>query len=113
MICIDGSLNKQLDFISTYVTPEPYIYLGQVKILRWTGFFSGRVVADFLLELERYYGSSKFWKAIYFQGFSDSPVAWGLNEHHYYTNGDNGGVIILNDNNLYMCLQKCSNKRYK
>ncbi|KAK9882486.1 hypothetical protein WA026_021828 [Henosepilachna vigintioctopunctata] len=113
MLCIGGSLNERLDFISTYSIPEPSTYTGEVKILQWRGFFSSKDVARLIKQLEIYFGSNRLWKAVYFQGFSDSPVVWGLNEHHYYTSGDNGSVVIMKGQEYYLCLQKCSNKRYK
>lgn len=55
----------------------------------------------------------KLWAAFYVQGFSDCPLSWKGLEHHYFTNGDNGYVIVLNDNKCLLCVQTCSNKQYK
>ncbi|XP_044752478.1 ribonuclease P protein subunit p40-like isoform X3 [Coccinella septempunctata] len=113
MVMINGSMEEQSSYISTYATPEPSIDVGQIKILRWRGFFNVSKVIHMLQEVESKYCKGQFFKAIYFQGFSDSPVVWGLNEHHFYTNGDNGGIVIMKKDEFFLCCQKCSNKYYK
>ncbi|XP_045472836.1 ribonuclease P protein subunit p40-like isoform X2 [Harmonia axyridis] len=113
MLTINGSMEEKSMFVSTYETPQPSMRLHHVKTLRWRGFFSISAVTDLLEEVEIKYGQKTMWKAIYFQGFSDSPVAWGLGEHHFWTNGDNGAVILLNKGEFHLCSQKCSNKYYK
>lgn len=55
----------------------------------------------------------KQWIALYVQGFSDSPVSWTGREHHYYVNGDNSYVFVINSSSYLLCTQRCSNKRYK
>lgn len=56
---------------------------------------------------------NKQWVALYVQGFSDCPFGWRKIEHNFFTNGDNGYVITLNENKYLLFVQTCSNKQYK
>lgn len=35
------------------------------------------------------------WCSMDVQGFADSPISWGLKEHHFYTDGDNSYTIVF------------------
>ncbi|KAJ8967908.1 hypothetical protein NQ317_000590, partial [Molorchus minor] len=115
MISINGDLEHQMEnYTSTYETPFPNRILGQVTHLQWIGLFSATKIGTFITELTKYIKlMKKPWVAVYVQGFSDTPVAWAGEEHHYYTNGDNGYLLIFNEEHSLFCTQKCSNKRYK
>ncbi|RZC41608.1 Ribonuc P 40 domain containing protein [Asbolus verrucosus] len=98
-------------YLSTYETPEPNQEVGQVKFLQWRGLFTANQVVRLYQQLRKLDNPS--WLAMYVQGFSDSPIAWKGEEHHFYANGDNGYVFLLNnDGSLISCIQKCSKKRY-
>jgi ribonuclease P/MRP protein subunit RPP40 len=101
------------NYSSTYETPEPNREGGQVKFLQWRGLFTTNQITrlhDKLRDFKENKGCE--WGAMYVQGFSDSPVAWNGQEHHYYTNGDNGYVLILTNDHLITFVQNCSRKRY-
>lgn len=55
-----GMINLQCDlesgavdsFITTYETPEPFISLGQVKMLQWRGFYTATQIQAFFTRLK-------------------------------------------------------------
>uniref|UniRef100_A0A1Y1NIQ9 Uncharacterized protein n=1 Tax=Photinus pyralis TaxID=7054 RepID=A0A1Y1NIQ9_PHOPY len=111
---LESNLGGGDEYLSAYETPQPHQEYGQVKFLQWRGFFTShqiRKLCEFLISYVN--NQEKPWVSIYVQGFSDSVVGWDLEEHHYYTNGDNGYVIVLNSNDYLVYRQMCSKKCYK
>ncbi|KAK5646843.1 hypothetical protein RI129_005307 [Pyrocoelia pectoralis] len=101
-------------YLSTYETPQPYQEYGQVKFLQWRGFFSSQQINKLLeVLISHLKDEEKPWISLYVQGFSDVVVGWDLQEHHYYTNGDNGYVIVLNSEDYMVYQHMCSKKSYK
>ncbi|KAF5281241.1 hypothetical protein FQA39_LY05127 [Lamprigera yunnana] len=102
------------NYLTTYETPRPYEEYGQVKFLQWKGFFTCQRITKLLEELKRVIKKEDYpWVSVYVQGFSDVPVSWNKQEHHFYTNGDNAYVIIVTPDVYWIYKQMCSSKRYK
>ncbi|KAG5884762.1 hypothetical protein JTB14_029242 [Gonioctena quinquepunctata] len=116
MVSVGGGLKEDpTGYLSSYVAPSSD---GEVerrtKCLRWRGFFTVSDVNGVIEEImKKIHLSEQTWVSIYVQGFSDCPVTWGNEEQHYFTNGDNGYVIIFNKDRGLICTQRCSRKRYK
>ncbi|CAH0557493.1 unnamed protein product [Brassicogethes aeneus] len=119
MVALDVNFDDFVDdhhkeYLNSYQTPTPNIHTGQVRVLQWRGMFTFNAVEQLIEEARKYIKSEgKPWAAIYVQGFSDSPVAWSNNEHHYFMSGDNGYIIIIKDDKFAVCTNECSKKKYK
>ncbi|CAG9836428.1 unnamed protein product [Diabrotica balteata] len=102
------------NYLSSYIADIEDKMEQQVSCLQLKGFFSSNDVKQII---ENTVNASTCledqWTAIYVQGFSDCPVAWGEEEHHYFTNGDNGYVLVFDKNGGLVYTHKCSRKRYK
>ncbi|XP_015835823.1 ribonuclease P protein subunit p40 isoform X2 [Tribolium castaneum] len=100
-------------YVTTYETPEPREGIAPVSCLQWRGFFTANQIARLYDRLSEFKADKGcLWAALYVQGFSDSPIAWRGEEHHFYTNGDNSYTLILTRADVITCVQKCSRKRY-
>lgn len=115
MVSIDGDFLGSFDnYVNTYEAPEPSIVLSQLRFLQWRGFFLPEHIEKLTSFLRDYNDvEKKSWMAIYTQGFSDMPIVTPNKEHHYYTNGDNGNLLIFNKNKFLSCIQRCTSKTYK
>lgn len=118
------SLNADLDssafdaYINTYEVPEDTVVVQHVQYIQWRGLFTREQVRKLYEKLTAYIttaaNNKSPWISMYVQGFSDSPVAWKLQEHHYYTNGDNAYILFLQPSGKYLlCTQSCTNKKHK
>ncbi|XP_023028957.1 ribonuclease P protein subunit p40 isoform X2 [Leptinotarsa decemlineata] len=115
MVSLGGSLSPDLDdYLSSYVAPSVSGRTETIKCLQWRGFFTSSDVSRLIEGVM--FGCNPLattWTSVYVQGFDDCPVAWGNEEQHYFTNGDNANLIIFNNARGVICSQKCSRKRYK
>ncbi|GLV41539.1 hypothetical protein CBL_06768 [Carabus blaptoides fortunei] len=104
-------------YINTYETPTDAVLTKRVQYIQWRGLFTSQQVRKLYEQLAIYVRSASGkspWVSLYVQGFSDVPIAWKHQEHHYYTNGDNAHVAVLQPNGKYLfCTQSCSRKKYK
>ncbi|KAJ8927608.1 hypothetical protein NQ314_019916 [Rhamnusium bicolor] len=105
---------------TTYTVKVPEVNLinidenDTVDFVEWLGMISIDEIQILQICYRKYNSlTRKPWISVYVQGFSDSPVAWDVEEHHYYCNGDNGYIILFNDTNYLLCTKKCSKKCYK
>ncbi|KAJ3653277.1 hypothetical protein Zmor_012537 [Zophobas morio] len=115
MVALQGNVTdgEPDNYVTTYQTPEPNQQVGQIKFLQWRGFFTTTQIARFYNKLSEYRRNHNCdWVAMYVQGFSDSPIAWKGEEHHFYTNGDNSYTFVLTNDHVITFTQKCSRKRY-
>ncbi|XP_066257792.1 ribonuclease P protein subunit p40-like isoform X2 [Euwallacea similis] len=115
MVSLDGDFTGSAgDYVNSYEAPEPNVEIGQIRVLVLRGFYQSSDILK-LLEVLRAYNTEQdnLWVAAYVQGFSDSPVIEGKEEHHYFTNGDNGNIYIMKKDKFVLCQQRCSAKRYK
>lgn len=50
MLSLEGDLEKDslTDYVNSYVTPIPNIYLGQVKCLQWKGLFTSEQIQNLI-----------------------------------------------------------------
>ncbi|XP_043259735.1 ribonuclease P protein subunit p40-like isoform X1 [Colletes gigas] len=99
IFCVSGNLknNKENDYTNTYTYPSPFIDIGQVQYLQWTGFFTRKQVTNFYRVIKKYILTRHTlpWCALHVQGFLDSPISWNLKEHSFYTDGDNSYTIVF------------------
>ncbi|KAL1491122.1 hypothetical protein ABEB36_011765 [Hypothenemus hampei] len=111
MACLDGDFSGNMDnYVNSYEPPEGSITLGQVRVLVWRGFYQPNQVLRLLHTLRN---MNEMWCAVYVQGFSDAPVIDREEEQGFFTNGDNGNVIIMKNKDFWLCKHRCSAKRYK
>ncbi|XP_054014097.1 ribonuclease P protein subunit p40-like isoform X1 [Hylaeus anthracinus] len=96
---ISGNLknSNENDYVNTYTCPSPFMDVGQVQYLQWTGFFTKKQVTNSYNAIKKYVSVQQTlpWCALHVQGFLDSPVSWGLKEHSFYTDGDNSYTIVF------------------
>ncbi|KAK9302858.1 hypothetical protein QLX08_005264 [Tetragonisca angustula] len=99
VLSICGNLNNDAknDYVNTYKCPSPFINVGQVRYLQWTGFFTRKQIKSLYTVVKEYVSMIHTlpWAALHVQGFSDSPVSWDLKEHTFYTDGDNSYTIVF------------------
>ncbi|CAH1175714.1 unnamed protein product [Phaedon cochleariae] len=114
-VSIDGDFQEDPSgYLSSYVVPSATGVAKKIDCLQWRGFFTATDIKEMIEQIIKTTNLANLpWISIYIQGFSDSPVSWTNEEQHYYTNGDNGYIIIFNKENGLFCIQKCSRKRYK
>ncbi|XP_056642250.1 ribonuclease P protein subunit p40-like [Diorhabda sublineata] len=113
MLMLDCNLEPDVtNYLSSYSPPyEHGTKVEKTHCLKLQGFFSSTFIQQILKRLCNI--NSNKWVAVYVQGFSDCPVTWGSEEQHYFTNGDNGYILIFNTDGGLICTYKCSRKRYK
>lgn len=103
-----------MDDANTYKCPSPSIEVGQVQHLKWTGFFTRKKTQEVYNALKEYILSrnTSLWFSLDVQGFADSPISWGLQEHTFFIDGDNSYTIIFQSKNESIIRQSSSsNKR--
>ena len=95
---------------SGYELPSPLVQTKQVQYLECTGFFTRRMVSKIYSAIKEYASLKRDspWCSMDVQGFSDSPVSWGLKEHTFYTDGDNSYTFILRPNGKYITRKSLS-----
>lgn len=98
-------------FLSSYTTPSPFVTVPSIGTHQFRGFFTPKRIVKFINALKNAFKDQ--WFSIYVQGFSDSPINWHFNEHHYYTNGDNSYVFLFNRYKYMFATNQTTNKRYK
>uniref|UniRef100_A0A1B6DCK5 Uncharacterized protein n=2 Tax=Clastoptera arizonana TaxID=38151 RepID=A0A1B6DCK5_9HEMI len=108
--------NSVEDFMSSYELPQGCVHNSQVTLLQWSGFFTTKQLQDLLKTLRKYVESRSemLWGCLHVQGFTDSPVSWNLQEHTFYTNGDNHYTIFIQPNKKFLtCKAYTSGKLLK
>lgn len=97
IIYIFRSNGKINDYINTYKCPSPFMHVGQVQYLQWTGFFTQKQIQELYNVLKEYILSRNTlpWISLDIQGFADSPTSWNLKEHTFFIDGDNSYTIVF------------------
>jgi len=88
--------------------------VGQVQHLKWTGFFTHKKTQEMYNVLKEYIlsRSTLSWITLDVQGFADSPISWGLQEHMFFIDGDNSYTIVFQPKGESIIRQSSSsNKR--
>ena len=84
-----------------YNCPVPNEKASQVHYLQFTGFFSTKRIKHMKTLLVSFFKEKSLpWFSMDVQGFLDSPVSWGMQEHNHYIDGDNSYTIIFNSDGL-------------
>ena len=82
----------------------------QVEYFECTGFFTRKMICKIYSAIKKYATSKKDypWCSIDVQGFSDSPVSWGMKEHSFYTDGDNSYTFVLRPDGKFFARKSLS-----
>lgn len=97
MLTLECEFEDKTDgFLSTYSVMEPKENVGQFVVLEFRGFYHPEQILKFYENLRKFVcdDENKKWVSMYVQGFSDSVTNWRENENHFYTNSDNGYIMI-------------------
>lgn len=99
IFCISGDLcnGNEDNFVNMYQCPSPFMQVGQVQYLQWSGFFTRKKVAKVYDAMKKYVSLKDTlpWCALHVQGFSDSLVSWDIKEHTFFMDGDNSYTTLF------------------
>ncbi|CAG9862731.1 unnamed protein product [Phyllotreta striolata] len=116
MVSLSCDLEQdEQQYLSSYFGPDTDCEdVKPVRCFRLRGFFTSTSIIQHIENIMSQFKDEPVnWIAVYVQGFSDSPVAWGNQEHHYFANGDNGYVLIFQKDRGIIYKHQCSRKMYK
>uniref|UniRef100_A0A2R8ZLL8 Ribonuclease P/MRP subunit p40 n=1 Tax=Pan paniscus TaxID=9597 RepID=A0A2R8ZLL8_PANPA len=95
--------NEPNNFISTYCCPEPSTVVAKAYLCTITGFILPEKICLLLEHLCHYFDEPKLapWVTLSVQGFADSPVSWGKNEHGFRKGGEHLYNFVIFNNQDY------------
>ncbi|KAL4675418.1 hypothetical protein H8959_009563 [Pygathrix nigripes] len=95
--------NEPNNFISTYCCPQPSTVMAKAYLCTITGFILPEKICLLLEHLCHYFDELKLapWVTLSVQGFADSPVSWGKNEHGFWKGGEHLYNFVIFNNQDY------------
>ncbi|XP_025238654.1 ribonuclease P protein subunit p40 isoform X3 [Theropithecus gelada] len=95
--------NEPNNFISTYCCPQPSTVVAKAYLCTITGFILPEKICLLLEHLCHYFDELKLapWVTLSVQGFADSPVSWGKNEHGFWKGGEHLYNFVIFNNQDY------------
>uniref|UniRef100_A0A2I3NAF9 Ribonuclease P/MRP subunit p40 n=1 Tax=Papio anubis TaxID=9555 RepID=A0A2I3NAF9_PAPAN len=98
-----GLNNEPNNFISTYCCPQPSTVVAKAYLCTITGFILPEKICLLLEHLCHYFDELKLapWVTLSVQGFADSPVSWGKNEHGFWKGGEHLYNFVIFNNQDY------------
>ncbi|XP_054983135.1 ribonuclease P protein subunit p40 isoform X2 [Sorex araneus] len=95
--------NEPDSFISTYCCPQPSTVAARASLCTLSGLLLPAQISALLEQLRRYFAEPKLapWVALSVQGFADSPVSWGEDEHGFGGSGDHLYSFVIFGNQDY------------
>uniref|UniRef100_A0A8C9LMA3 Ribonuclease P/MRP subunit p40 n=1 Tax=Piliocolobus tephrosceles TaxID=591936 RepID=A0A8C9LMA3_9PRIM len=95
--------NEPNNFISTYCCPQPSMVVAKAYLCTITGFILPEKICLLLEHLCHYFDELKLapWVTLSVQGFADSPVSWGKNEHGFWKGGEHLYNFVIFNNQDY------------
>lgn len=90
--------------MNTYKCCELSTVIEKVNCIRLTGFLTNEQVEEIFLKLRSYIKERKTipWIGFDVQGFTDSPISWGLKEHDFFIDGDNSYAVFIKPDDKFV-----------
>lgn len=101
------------EYLNTYDFCGERKEIGNAKVMHWSGFFTPEQVETLYSFMRQAFEVEKNvpWMGIYVQGFSHSPVSFGMRENYFHTDGENCYTIAMNPNKEYLWYQVVRNNK--
>lgn len=101
------------EYLNSYDFCGERVEIGNAKVMHWSGFFTPGQVEAICSAMRRalQVDQNVPWMGMYVQGFSHSPVSFGIRENYFHTDGENCYAVVMNPHGEYLWYQVVRNNK--